>query len=145
MINLKVIQQQQKEWADRNFPGNSAWQPLLGVGEEVGELMHHFLKKSQGIRGKEDHDAEMEDAAGDIMIYLMNFCSHEGICLETALLKTWAKVSQRDWQKNPDSAHLTGEDLLKKIRHDQVRAGERAVMDNLQQLMADRRNDGSRS
>ena len=65
--------------------------------------MHHFLKDSQGIRDNEDHRAEMEDAVGDILIFLFSFCSQEGILVSEALADTWSKVSKRDWVKYPEN------------------------------------------
>ena len=101
-INLTRIQKQHREWADYNFPGAASWQPLLGVGEELGELDHAFLKLSQGIRGSnEELRAEMKDAVGDLLIYLIDFCSKEEIDLAATLAETWEHVRQRDWQKYP--------------------------------------------
>ena len=73
------------------------------MGEEVGELNHAYLKLSQGIRGSEEkHRESIEDAVGDILIFLVNFCSHLGIDVSTALQKTWNEVQKRDWVNNPD-------------------------------------------
>lgn len=79
--NMWVLQQKLEAWRQGCFgnDGDVANNQLLGVVEEVGELTHHFLKKRQGIRLDEDHDGEIEDAIGDITIYLMNFCSQLGI------------------------------------------------------------------
>lgn len=106
MIDLRKIQREQWIWAQKNFPDNKKWMPLVGIGEEVGELMHHFLKSAQNIRNQEHHYIEMIDAVGDICVYLMNFCSETGIDLENAIVETWQNVKNRDWQKNPDTAHL---------------------------------------
>lgn len=85
------------------LPGVPSWHPLLGISEEVGELHHVYLKREQNIRGTaREHKADMIDAVGDILIYLSDFCTKEGICLQTALEITWAKVSARDWQKDKE-------------------------------------------
>ena len=102
MTDLKKLQKEMAEWQNLNFPGREPWMPLLGVGEEVGELNHAYLKMRQGIRGNsEEHQAAMIDAVGDTIIFLMNFCSDVGIDVEDALLTTWREVQKRDWRKNP--------------------------------------------
>ena len=100
MIDLQEIQQQQADWSFRNFGNQPSTQPLLGIVEEVGELSHAVLKRAQGIRTNEDHQAAIDDAVGDIVIYLMDFCSKEGINLETAIQTVWLQVQERDWTQN---------------------------------------------
>lgn len=76
--------------------------PLLGAGEELGELYHSYLKQWQGIRGTPQlHHEAMVDAVGDIAIYLIDFCNMRGIDFEQAIIDTWIIVGQRDWQKFP--------------------------------------------
>ena len=99
--SLRRIQEEQREWVRHNFGDRPAWQPLLGIQEEVGELAHAFLKRSQGIRTGEDHDAAIHDAVADIVIFLLDFCSAEGIDLESQLEQTWAAVRERDWKTDP--------------------------------------------
>jgi NTP pyrophosphatase (non-canonical NTP hydrolase) len=100
MKTLNEIQDEINVWATQNFGHRAGWQPLLGLIEEVGELSHHYLKRSQGIRLNEDHVLGIEDAVGDIAIYLMDFCNAEGISLEAVLQRTWEHVSERDWKKH---------------------------------------------
>jgi NTP pyrophosphatase (non-canonical NTP hydrolase) len=96
---IEKVQREHKEWAHRNFGPRPSWHPLLGVQEEVGELSHAYLKREQGIRGtREEHEADMCDAVGDIMVFLIDFCNQEGIDLRDALAVTWEKVSKRDWR-----------------------------------------------
>jgi NTP pyrophosphatase (non-canonical NTP hydrolase) len=123
VIDLNIIQQEQKIWADRNFgsdfpDGNN---PLIGVGEETGELAealgaalstlrvvgalgqldHAFLKRKQGIRGtRAEHNAAIKDAVGDICIYLMDFCTREGLQLADCINDAWEQVKYRDWLKH---------------------------------------------
>jgi len=102
--SLRGIQQEQVEWVAHNFgTDRPAWHPLLGVQEEVGELSHAFLKRAQGIRVNEDHDAAIKDAVADIVIYLLDFCTAEGIDLQSVLAETWAQVKARDWKVAPES------------------------------------------
>lgn len=93
-----------RRWAEKNFgPDVPVWQPLLGIGEELGELNHHFLKRAQGIRGTaEEHREAMGDAVADIFIYLVDFCNRERIDLDWEIRKAWTNtVSKRDWKANP--------------------------------------------
>lgn len=105
---LNRVQRELLAWQKHNFPKNSSWQSLLGVGEELGELNHAYLKRSQGIRGtEEEHIAKMRDAIGDIMVYLIDFANKVGeesgkkFNVEEILQETWQHVSSRDWVKFP--------------------------------------------
>jgi len=110
---LDRIQNENREWAARNFgPSRKSWHPLLGLQEEIGELSHAYLKKSQGIRDNENHDAAMKDAVGDIVIFLADFCSLMGYRLEQEVVATWAKVKQRDWKASPTSGGSQLPELL---------------------------------
>jgi len=99
---IAEIQAEQRAWARRNFgPGNST-HSLLGVAEEAGELAHAHLKRAQGIRhDAADYEAKAKDAIGDIIIYLMDYCSTEGWDLEQVVQATWNTVKYRDWKKFP--------------------------------------------
>ncbi len=100
-MNLDQFQSEHAEWAEHNFPGTPAHCPLLGVAEETGELCHAHLKLEQNIRGtEEEHIAEGKDAVGDIMVYLVHYCTLKGWNLQEILDETWAHVKKRDWQKN---------------------------------------------
>lgn len=101
-MDLYHFQKESKKWGDHNFPNNEPWQPLLGVGEELGELDHAYLKSTQGIRGTiVEHLVDMEDAVGDIIIYLADFCNRMNIDLDRAVHTAWTEVSKRDWIKYP--------------------------------------------
>lgn len=98
MSIVSEIQRQHWLWVSHNFPDQPLHRPLLGVVEEVGELAHAHLKQEQGIRLLEDHDAAARDAVGDILIYLLHYCSLRGWDLEGVLLDTWeGVVRKRDW------------------------------------------------
>lgn len=101
-MDLKQLQSDIQAWREYNFPNSNDLQQFLGVVEEVGELAHSILKSQQGIRGNE-HEAEARDAVGDIMIFLMNFCSANDWDLEDILEETWAEVNDRDWIKYPEA------------------------------------------
>lgn len=97
-------------WRQRNFPSADAEQQLLGVVEEVGELAHAVLKRKQGIRGTTvKHDADIEDAVGDILIFLAGFCSYEGINMQYIYEFTANQVMQRDWITWPQTGYSPGD------------------------------------
>ncbi len=101
MIDLKKMQELQKQWQNKNFPNAKSYQCLLGVSEEVGELNHAHLKTEQGIRGdKEKLTAEAKDSIGDIIIFLAGYCNMNGYDLESCIRDSWNVVSKRDWTKN---------------------------------------------
>ena len=74
---FKQLQEEHKVWAEKNFGKQDVEDYCLGMIEEVGELAHAVLKRKQGIRCTEDHDAMIRDAVGDISIYLVGFCNCE--------------------------------------------------------------------
>lgn len=103
-ISLRDFQNDVRQWSMKNFGEQSYVNPLLGVAEEVGELNHAVLKIRQGIREDKDFLKEqIEDAIGDILIYLADFCSRfdEGVDMQNAVENAWKIVKQRDWKKNP--------------------------------------------
>lgn len=104
---IRGLQQRHEAWSQKNFGHRPrpAWHPLLGIGEEAGELMHHFLKRAQGIRKGEDHDAGIKDALADIFIYMLDFCNRENIDLQKVILDVIRDVHERNWVKHPDNAH----------------------------------------
>lgn len=101
MFDLKEFQQEVGEWSKRNFDNQVSYHPLLGVAEEVGELCHAHLKEEQKIRVHEDHVAAAQDAIGDILIYMADYCSRRGFDLEDCVSAAWAQVKERDWKRNP--------------------------------------------
>jgi len=87
MSDVDTIQMEVGEWAEENFGTEQpSSYPLLGAGEEIGELIHSVLKQKQGIRlDEEDVGTESEkDAVGDIGVYLLDFLYREGFALNTA-------------------------------------------------------------
>lgn len=93
---LDQIQTENAEWAERNFPGkcdnNTAF---MGMVEELGELSHVRLKTYQGIR---QVDPELErDAIGDLLIYMLHYCTTKDWKLSDILIETWTTVKCRDW------------------------------------------------
>ena len=79
-LDLIQLQREVQAWTAKNFPNNKPYQPLLGVAEEVGELCHAHLKQEQGIRNTTQ--ANKEDAVGDIIIYLADYCNRNNIHID---------------------------------------------------------------
>lgn len=104
-MNLRELQEEQKPWIEHNFGGRPSWQPLLGALEELGELAHAHLKDAQGIRTGEQHRAAKVDAVADVVIFLADYCTAEGIDFQAALEDTWSTVKKRDWKADPEHAH----------------------------------------
>ena len=116
-MSLREIQREIGEWSRRNFGDQvskstgqvlGSLSPLLGIQEELGELCHVVLKRHQGIRGYDDdakYQAERDDAMADIMVYLCDYASREGVDLEGVLTMTWNRVKSRDWTNRPQDAN----------------------------------------
>lgn len=104
--SVQELQDEIKNWSLNNFGNQPSYRPLLGIGEEVGELNHAFLKTEQGIRTDENHREKMKDALGDIFIYMCDFAARENIDLFTEIVRAWDKVKARNWKKYPDSGGL---------------------------------------
>lgn len=103
-MDLTKLQHEVGEWARKNFGERPSDDPLLGVGEEFGELCHAHLKQKQKIRTGEDHFVKIKDAVGDIVIFLCDYCHVRGISLELCVEKAWDEVQKRDWKNDPVAA-----------------------------------------
>ena len=94
-------------WSDYNFGSKrgikEAATKLIGVQEELGELSHSVLKSLQGIRNDEYHIEDAQDAVGDLMLYLADFCKTMGFSLEECANIAWEEVKDRDWKKFPNN------------------------------------------
>ena len=102
LMSFRDIERAVTLWRAYNFPGATADQQLLGVVEELGELAHAVLKSKQGIRGYSEEDTfEAQDAVGDLLIFLINFCTLNDWDVLNILRDTWSEVRERDWIKFP--------------------------------------------
>lgn len=105
-INLDIlteVQREHKDWHKHNFGHVPSWMPMLGMMEELGELAHALLKQEQKIRTNEDHDENIKDAIGDLLIFTIGLANTLGLDLRSVLAETWVKVRKRDWKKNPET------------------------------------------
>ena len=124
-LTFRQLQEQHAEWSERHF--GSAGDPryhqrggVIGVAEELGEfatvaespehvvvltqalgrLAHATLKRHQGIRISEDHEAKAKDAVADMIVFLADYCTRCGYDLQDIVEATWDEVRQRDWSAN---------------------------------------------
>lgn len=73
------LRKQVYEWSVENFGDEQPPEfPLIGAGEEGGELTTSVLKRAQGIDDAEKYEGEVgdeaeRDAIGDVCIYLADF------------------------------------------------------------------------
>jgi len=115
---LRQIQDEVGEWSHDNFGEQQSCitgqelgslAPLMGLAEEVGELFHATLKAHQGIRDFRNpahYQAKRNDAIGDILVYLCDYASREGIDLFLILNQVWKHVGGRDWKAHPNNASV---------------------------------------
>lgn len=99
-INLKKAQKIRKasvsfdrecDTIDRLSDTWDAYQNLAGYRPMFGELDPEEYERSE---------AKRDDAVGDVLIYLLDFCSRHGIDMEKTLEETLTTVLARDWTKN---------------------------------------------
>ena len=97
---IREIQEELSIWQKHNFPDRPSHQPLLGMMEELGELTHAHLKEEQGIR-KQDYEAKIKDAIGDIFVYMLDYANARGYDVENIISSVWKEVKKRDWIAYP--------------------------------------------
>lgn len=87
MKTVSQLQDEHAAWVTKNFgERRDARHPAMGIVEEVGELFHAVLKSEQGIRGtREEHEAAIKDAVGDVCIYAMDYATRLGLRLVDVL------------------------------------------------------------
>jgi NTP pyrophosphatase (non-canonical NTP hydrolase) len=82
------------------FPNNDADDQLKGVLEELGELARAELKHKQNVGPHNDVakvKADITDAVGDIIMYLMGYCSIKDIKISDCLDAALTEICTRDW------------------------------------------------
>lgn len=78
----------------------------------------------------------IEDGLGDLFVYACHFSALMDIELNDAIFDTWAKVKQRDWQKN----NKTGENVVSEEQANRIRevlADETPATQSLKDAVAD--------
>lgn len=127
------IQIEVGEWSSDNFPGQPDVNPLMGSGEEMGEL-------ADTIKLDEEPDDEELDAVGDILVYLADFCAIRGL--------DYQKVYELSKERTPEYDNIFQEWIVAKgqlnrsvlkqrqgIRLDEDRVGEDAEYDSLARIL----------
>jgi len=94
MGQIRDIQNEIHDWQKANFPfdQDKPYRKLIGIGEEVGELNHAYLRYELG----KNVTPQIKDAIGDIFIFLASFSKLLQFDLEDAILETLKKVKERE-------------------------------------------------
>ena len=76
-MNYEAFSSEVYEWSKENFGEAPCEYPLIGAGEEAGELTTSVLKRAQGIDDADKYDGVVgdeaeRDAVGDIETYLVD-------------------------------------------------------------------------
>ena len=128
MIDLK--QKELYDWQNTNFPSEALkkftknelikiiknLQMALGLCEEAGEIAHHVLKATQGIRGGVNgiNKEQLGDGVADVLVFGQQLLSQNDINAEEVIDKTINEVLERDWKKNPTGTNA-GEPIQLKL------------------------------
>lgn len=67
-FTLRQLQEEQRPWVLHNFGERPSWMPLMGVVEELGELV-------EAATGSEDCLESVGDAIADCIIFLADYCT----------------------------------------------------------------------
>jgi len=84
-LDLNILQDEVSLWSRHNFGDQPTVNPLLGAVEELGELDEHYTRWKNArdtgdlLGDKDTHHANTEDAVGDMMIYLADYCGRAGL------------------------------------------------------------------
>lgn len=104
-IGIGFVSDMQRDihaWHRRNFPTDDARDSLLGIGEELGEVMRAQVKQSGGIRGTFEYwQEEKKKEIGDVLIGIVNYCEWNDISVLDALASRWNVIGKRDYIKHP--------------------------------------------
>lgn len=70
MKDFQIIQDEQVEWVKHNFPHRETWQPLVGITEELGELL---------VAWNSLDEEGVKDSCADTMIFICDYLTGMGI------------------------------------------------------------------
>lgn len=119
-LDPEKFQGQVMNWAISNFPTTAKHQPLLGIVEEVGELIEACVAKDV---------KEIKDACGDIMIFMAHYCGVNGYSLLDCVVAEAETFSVMTW--TPLDALTSVPVMVGKLCHahlkmeQQIRTGEK--------------------
>lgn len=77
----RELQSEVGAWSQRNFPNAKPYQPLLGVQEELGELVEAHSQFMTRRVGRID----IEDALADLVIFLADYCERNSYSMRWRL------------------------------------------------------------
>ncbi len=127
------IQTQVGEWSSENFPGQPDVNPLLGSGEEIGEL-------AECINFDSIPSEKELDAVGDVLVYLADFCAIRGLDYQKAYdmsrdLEPEHEDFFREWSVAVGRLNRSVLKRRQGIRLDEDRVGEEAEHKALAQII----------
>ncbi len=127
------IQTEVGEWSANNFPGQEDVNPLIGSGEEMGEL-------ADAIDFDSEPTEDELDAVGDTLIYLADLCAIRGLDYQKAYELSKEKDTIHDdiFQEWVAAKGQLNRSILKRrqgIRLDEDRVGEKAEYDALARII----------
>lgn len=95
-FRLQQLQDENRIWADKNFPTRQPYYPLLGLMEEIGELL-------AALETAEESTDEINDAVADIAVYLSDYANQNGLMLDEFTLEAPA-----DYEDTPAKIAIMG-------------------------------------
>lgn len=94
-MNLGELQQWVRmDWEQHSSNRPDAHLQLLYLFEELGE-MAEAIRKNSGYKDRKDEVMDLEGEMGDVLIALATVANNYQIDLETAVLKSKEKITQR--------------------------------------------------
>jgi len=75
---FRNLQDEQAPWVLYNFGKRPPWHPLIGIAEELGELLEAI-----SLERESNSVEEIKDAIADAIIFMADFCTLQHFDLET--------------------------------------------------------------
>jgi hypothetical protein len=94
-------------WVNRHLRAGRGGSPSSRTITLIKEICHSHLKGDQGIRGgSEKHDDFMRQTCAAALVFLEETAGLLDRDIIHVVQEVWAVVRERDWKKNPDTAHM---------------------------------------
>ena len=105
MINLDGYQKSLNRWQNEQLGEMTDQQIALGMAEEVGEICHLILKRSQNIReghtlSDKEFREEVADGVADTLVFGLQLLTIYGVEAEDTMVSVFEKVLSRNWNKD---------------------------------------------
>jgi len=102
--HLVVAELALSQWAARNVRAKLSSHHLLDALEGLGKLAHAHLEGEQGTRSMTAKpEAIVQDAVGDTVVCLINYCASKGWSFESVLRETLERTLKQDWMSDPST------------------------------------------